>query len=355
MVVYGVWWNFVCLWMHLKEGTQDPQRRASSSNRKTGSLHFASSNNRKEYLRQRSWIPQPCCPCFPLEPALKIALGTLLVLSEALGDIIRDRSGHFHFNFEPYSIYGDDGSFTELAKLQHITIYTVFVLSGIIDILSLFTKLPSRTSLMFLSIAFLAQAMLLNFHTIGTDDISVLLHWLLTVTAYTSTFLSLLRLISTTNFSINIGFACSIMLQGTWLIQIAYILYPPSGKRWIKVGNASATLNGSQHGQDPEGRHNPTMFVTACFVWHLICIAIFSLLLWVLLRLLSSRRCEKVKQVAKIAVYRRLGLLRRARNEELRLRADPEEQERLISELSAPEDGEELVSLTIPEINETET
>ena len=62
-----------------------------------------------------------------------------------------------------YKIYTEDGDLADLGKLQHITMYSAFLLSGIIDVLSLVIKFPHHTSQIFAALAFWIEGILFLF------------------------------------------------------------------------------------------------------------------------------------------------------------------------------------------------
>ena len=195
-LLYGLWWLFQSFWLHLmKKGMR--------------STHYS-----MDSLQCKSHIPLFCCPRLPLEPLLKIALPLVGVFEEALLDI-DERDGTLLF--APYSIYnetlrvGDTVPFNaHLAKFDHMTVFAMYTLSGIIDLLALCIHYPKHTPQIFLTLAFFVTSFMMYFH--GNDDLRPLenvVHHLLFYCVSTTAVFSGLRLLSATNLLINTGFSLS--------------------------------------------------------------------------------------------------------------------------------------------------
>ncbi|XP_041346945.1 transmembrane protein 45A-like, partial [Gigantopelta aegis] len=109
--------------------------------------------------------------------------------------------------------------FFKSIKIHHITMYGTFLLSGVIDLIALFIRIPPSTTKLFLSLAFFIEALLFWFHANGRDDLNYSVHILLTYVIFSCIMFSALRTWKPNNLFINGGLAFSIILQGTWFIQ----------------------------------------------------------------------------------------------------------------------------------------
>ncbi len=63
----------------------------------------------------------------------------------------------------PYKLRLANGEFNGQGRLFHTTMYSFFVLSGIVDLLTLRLKLPKRTSIIMCSLAFFMEGIFLIF------------------------------------------------------------------------------------------------------------------------------------------------------------------------------------------------
>ena len=196
----------------------------------------------------------------PLEPIMKLFVCSLGLFEEAF----LDYNDHCEVITIVYHIRKENGELNNLEKLYHISMYSCFLVSGVVDLLSQCTKLPWPTSMLFLSLAFVAEGVMFYFHTMGRDSFNIVNHQMLVYTITSCIIFSLLRLYSPSNLIINLGLGSSMLFQGTWLIQIGYYLF------------------GSFLGNGETITHSHVMLVTSCFMWHMLLIAVGALVLWLL-------------------------------------------------------------------------
>ena len=237
-LVYGLWWIFISIWLYLTTSLK-------LNSRETGKYSDAN-------IKSKSYIPQPFCAKVPIESILKTILPLMGIICEVF---IKDREGHI-VTYK-FSLYKSDGSFAELVVLQHVTMYSCFALSGIIDLVSLCIQYPKHTSQLFTSLALLAEALLFYFHLGGHDTIDQRLHQLLVIAIVIGAVSAALRMLYATNLFVNCTLALSYVLQGTWFIQIGVVLYGGSNL-WEP--------------HNDEGEHRIVMFIIACFIWHVMII-----------------------------------------------------------------------------------
>lgn len=343
-LVFGLWWAFISMWTHLKigSGTQKhPRTKPNKESTKPAVVSFFE-YKRDHGLSRKSWLPQPFCVRVPLEPILKLLIPFVGIIAEAFMDVV-NVNGHPKIEWKLYKLYDENGNLNDLGKPHHITMYSAFLLSGIIDLLSLVIKFPRHTGQLFASMAFWIEGILFYFHTECRTKLDVQVHFILTIVIFGCAIVAMLRMIQATNLLINIAFSFGVILQGTWFIQIGHTLYPPSGKKWDEGSNPCQSNSISVTSNGP---HNVSMLISAFLTWHIVGIALFLLLLWVVLRLVvKSKVCFR--------------LTRKARGQKLHPRnwVDTEEHERLITddEAGAIKEGSQTVALEMKEVNETAT
>ena len=182
-VLYGIAWIILAMITHLKSKTGSTQKKKTKRDQSMINGVSFFEYKRDIGLSRKSWLPFPCFSLsrIPIEPIIKIVLPFIGIFAEAFLNVIKDHEGKSHITGSVYHVYQSDGYLNHLDKLQHITMYGAFVLSGIVDILTTFVKFPHQTSPLFLALAFLAEGLLFYFHTEGRDVANVQIHFILTL------------------------------------------------------------------------------------------------------------------------------------------------------------------------------
>ena len=274
-VVYGLEWIVLSMWIDLK---------ASAAKNTSKESRCVTERNKKceDKIEGQSWLPMCICPNFPLEPILKITLPAIGIFVE----IFLDYGEHHQVVWRVYSLYDDHGVVQDQGKLHHTTMYSGFILSGIVDILVIFLNFPAYTSKLFLSLAFTVECTLFYLHTAGRSEINTSAHSILTFVIFFSLIFSLLRLVSSKILAINLGFGSCLLLQGTWLIQAGYYLFNflPHQKKIMSESN--------------HDHHGLLMLFAETFAWHIFLVAIGCLTLWVILSAIIKGRIQKLPLLA---------------------------------------------------------
>lgn len=318
-IIYGGWWSFISIWSHLKRGNVKPSHPSLPSFKKlssrregdgtatggpTPSFTLYKQERREREQSQRSWIPQPFCTPVPLEPIIKFFCSVIGIMVECV-DLVTDPATSRTYT-KLYTVTNPDGSFNDLSQLQHITMYSAFALSGLVDLLTLRVRCPDHTSQVFLALAFLVEGALFHFHTGGMTPLSTQLHVTLTIVIFLCSLFALLRVWFSTSYLVNMGLGLTMALQGTWFIQVGDILY---GGRYLSVVGGVDSEHMETHGHvqvtaattmammssmNPMGNaslaphnggeHNDIMFASVLFTWHLMALILFALVEWVVVR-----------------------------------------------------------------------
>ena len=297
-VLYGAAWIILAILTHLKSKTASFQGKKTNRVKRdhivmTG-ISF-SEYKRDHELSRKSWLPLPYSAVsrVPIEPIVKIILPFTGILVESFLSVIKDHDGKSRIVGSIYHIYQSDGYLNNLDKLQHITMYGAFMLSGIVDILSILLKFPHQTSALFLTLAFSTEGILFYYHTEGRDPINIQIHFILTLVIGICALFAFLRVLHSTNLLINTGLGFSILLQGTWFIQTAYFLFPPGGRGVI----VNEMERHPDRNYQVHEHHAAIMFIACALSWHVIFIMIGILILWVVflfaIRSTAGRRVMK--------------------------------------------------------------
>lgn len=245
--IMGICWIITSIWNHITTNNKKPKLRRK---------HIS-------VLQQRSWLPLCCCPNLPVEPILKILLCTLLLLIEVFFNYAED-DGH------------PDGMLQDQAKFHYITTHCCFILSGIVDLLSIFLHLPHLASSAFLSLAFLVEGIVFYLHHCTN---------IVLVAIYASFIFSVLRFLSATNLFINLGFGTSILLQGTWLIHGGYFLY---GGFIEKLPEDDGSINFVKNCAK-------LFFLAKSFPNQIVLIFLFNLAIWIMVSLIKNENIYRRK------------------------------------------------------------
>lgn len=321
---YGLLWSLNCIWYyHRTKSTQKASGDARTKREKFPSTSFFEFK-RDNDLSKKGWIPHTFTRV-PIEPLSKIIFPLLGVIVEAFFDFKTEENGRKHLVMTVYSPWDSKGELNNIGKLHHITMYGSFVLSGVVDLLTLFVRLPRQTSMLFLSFAFTVEGLLFVLHTGGRDELDVVIHTFLTYSIVSCVVFTLLRIINANNVVINICVGSSILLQGTWFVQAGYFLF----------GGFLDKKNASDNSSF-EHSHGYVMFVAVCFTWHLTFIALANMVVWIIISAaLRSRVCHR-------RTLRRRGLLANLRRG---LQAEEDEERNMLIVEEANDEMENGIEL----------
>ena len=321
-IIHGALWclNAICYCLKSKsshKSSKESRSRKSKLSRSASSLFFEIKHDQS--ISSKSWIPLSFTR-IPIEPILKILFPSLGLLVESFLTYKSDSDGR-HVVFETYRVWKDNGEISGMGKLHHITMYAAFMLSGIMDMATLCVRLPQQTSMIFFSLAFTVEGLLFYLHTMGRVALNVEVHVLLFYAILSCMIFSVLRIFTATNLVVNLGLGSSILLQGTWLVQGGYLLY---GKFFPGYNEADMKTD----------RHKESLFVVACFTWHILFVSLYNVVSWIILSVLLKIPLLRWRQRSS---PKRSGLLAKLWQRHQDQSAESEERDDLI----VPEEGEE--------------
>ncbi|XP_030071951.1 transmembrane epididymal protein 1A [Microcaecilia unicolor] len=212
-------------------------------------IQYAERRKPKMQLGFRSFL----CT-LPVDGVLKVIYGTLAVMAEFF---YPPGVNKFYF----YLREDADFQFRNPNEWQHVTMYGYFAFSGWVDIVSQ-TCLPRRLVLLEhvgITVAFYITTLLLKFHMHGKEEVENRVHTLLLLTCFLTSLILTAEIWKPNYRQLWFSKTCLVMIQGTWLLHAAFILYrPPTGKRWDSTNMANL------------------MFLTNFYCWH---VAVNALLL----------------------------------------------------------------------------
>lgn len=186
----------------------------------------------------------PCClrPCagFPLEGAAKI-----LVTGIGMG-------GELFASTD----YGRAGKVVFMGDIQHVTMYALFCVSGIVDVLSWkrIRICPPGMDFLALANAFAGEWILFSRHLHGRTDLDVALHTLLLYVVAATVLAVVAEYRWNETVMTSLVTAYLLMLQGTWFVQAGVVLYARfAWTAWLRYGLEES---------------DAVVMATVLFAWH---------------------------------------------------------------------------------------
>lgn len=246
---YGLLWLFQSFWLHQSTRHDISTRRCHS----------------REALQHKSYIPLFCCPGLPLE--------TLLIkMAPSLAGLIFMAASGYH------AVQAGHVSVWSLSTvLVHMTMYGMLLLSGLVDLLTLCIPYPKQTPQAFLTVTFLAIGFTMYFLFEVHSPLEATVQLVFMAVAATIALFSGLRALTPVNVWINTGFSLSLVLLGSWFMQIWFVLHGP-------------------HKWDTAVESNKT-FAKNCFVWHIVCVVVGAMMLYACLSVVGRRKAKKLNHV----------------------------------------------------------
>lgn len=166
--------------------------------------------------------------------------------------------------YEKQWILVDDSGFVSehLNNYSHMSMYSMFALSGIVDILIHYNIaiIPVGLDHIFLSLAFFVEGLLFYFHVHGRPQLDVRVHTFVYLISFLTSLVLLFEMKAVRDPVPALARAFLTSLQGSWFFQIAFVL----------------------HGLNPW--HNSpenTEFIAIAFVWHIIGVCSLYLVVFV--------------------------------------------------------------------------
>nr|CDS29925.1 Transmembrane protein 45B [Hymenolepis microstoma] len=200
-LIFGIWGIFFQLKKYYR--------------RKKYELGF--SNRRDPVYKNQMTTPIQCCQVgccgrkeFPLDSYLKAVFCAIGI------------TGEIYTGF-------NNGVFKYTGNLQHSTMFAMFMLSGIFEVLNFYQifRLPNCTNYFLSFLAITAELILFAFHLHGRTPTDIYVH---TILIYALIILLAVGLCEATfSHSILAGLVRNLLIivQGSWFWQVGAILYPP--------------------------------------------------------------------------------------------------------------------------------
>jgi hypothetical protein len=117
---------------------------------------------------------------------------------------------------------------------QHVSMYSLFIFTFTIEILMFYKfDLPDRLEHAVFILSFSLNDLVLFNHLHGREPVDVKLHFLFACCMFTTIVFAILEFYNPKQIIFTYGRVLFFTMQGVWLNQIAYIMYPPEGyEKW---------------------------------------------------------------------------------------------------------------------------
>ncbi|KAK4469794.1 hypothetical protein MN116_007310 [Schistosoma mekongi] len=167
-----------------------------------------------------------CCRCcrksFPLDSLTKL----MCCIIGITGEVITG--------------FSQDWIFVHIGNAQHSTMFSLFGLSGAIELCIFYgiLKIPLQTEYLFHGIALLGELFLFVFHLHQRSPLDVYLHLLLTSMIILCVLVSIAELLHPHEPIYGLMRSWTYLMQGTWFWQVGAILYPKTS--WMPIWDQAA-------------------------------------------------------------------------------------------------------------------
>ncbi|KAJ6656073.1 hypothetical protein lerEdw1_004479 [Lerista edwardsae] len=157
---------------------------------------------------------------------------------------------------------------------QHTTMYLFFGMAAVVSLLTVSQfQIPVGLDRLMFSLALFNEGLMMYFHIAHRPPLDYHLHFMLLIPILSAAFCSLLEVHFRDRLVLVLFRASMFLTQGTWLWQIAFVLFP----RW---GASSWDQND----------HENIMFITMCFSWHYAAAVLLTSVVYGIIYCLFKRR-----------------------------------------------------------------
>jgi hypothetical protein len=237
--------------------------------------YFVCRQRRKPFYVTTSF-PLHCCgprvARLPIEAFFVIfgtSLGILIELIAGFNRVVDPQTGHVSY-------------FEGANNLQHFTMYFMFFLAGVIELLLHYDfPLPKHFDIVAGCLAFSAEALLFYFHGHARDPVEIQLHVLLVLAICATVVCGVFELIQTEKqVGATLMRAYFTVLQGSWFYTIGFLLYSPFHEHY-------------EQSTDPDA-HRTVMLIAYYFVLHMAVTLFLLLILSIPAYLVGKRQRQSV-------------------------------------------------------------
>ncbi|XP_001365675.1 transmembrane protein 45B [Monodelphis domestica] len=148
----------------------------------------------------------------------------------------------------------NDQDWIKLMNWQHTTMYLMYGLSGLMDMLTiLFPDVPLGLDRLVMALSAITEGILFYYHVHNRPPLDQHIHFFLLFPLFGGAISIFIEVFLRDNIVLELFRTTLIITHGSWFWQVGFVLYPPFG---------SPTWD--------ETSHSNIMFITMCFCWHYI-------------------------------------------------------------------------------------
>ena len=267
-IIFGLWWWFNIIAIIAKAQSRYLRQRFFTRRTNCG---FEIDVESLIEFESATWckLPVLCLKRLPVEPGLKVIAATVGIIAELTKG--------------EWSLLNNAGHFSHLNNFSHATMFSIFLLSAVVEILRFYNILflPAATDHVLASLSFFLVGELFYFHIEGRSELDQKLHILLYSVAFSIAVVLLLEAWQRKSFVLFLTRTFLVLLLGTWFIQIAYALY------------------GSHPWKDTDSNRT---IVAVLFSWHVLGLLVMSICSLVLVSVcIRMKRSTCIKPLASSA------------------------------------------------------
>ena len=207
-IVFGLWWwfNIVAI---IAQAQARYWRQRFFTRRTNSNIEIDTEFESATWCK----VPVRCLKRFPVEPGLKVIAATVGIIAELTKG--------------EWSLLNNTGHFSHLNNFSHATMFSIFLLSAVVEILRFYNILflPAATDHILASLSFFLVGELFYFHIEGRSKLDQKLHTVLYTVAFSIAVVVLLEAWQRKTFVLFLTRTFLVLLLGTWFIQIAHVLY----------------------------------------------------------------------------------------------------------------------------------
>ena len=234
--------------------------------------HYLKSLSRKDVpFRSQLSYPTNCCGRCQLD-----LMALLLTIAGIVGMVTQLMHIHHQSHFHNGSI--------DMTSVQHVTMYFFLGFAGFFKLLHPFLKgfLPHLENIEYivLILAFTMEAFLFEYHLERRNTLDIMLHTYSNYAVYGFIVMTTAELIFRHHVLFPLGKAAFLLLQGTWMWQLGFVLDSPV----------------PGHGEWDPDEMDDQMLITCFFGWHIGSVFFFSLTCGAVRSFINRRRGQFMDQ-----------------------------------------------------------
>jgi len=204
--IIGMWWSLITAIRYVLSKQQSQYKNNSLNGYKTS------------IAMPCIFLPKSINRNIPVESVFKLFMALFGLFIGELSFMLLPKNDNFMYKVD----------------YQHVSMYSLFIFTFTIEILMFYKfDLPDRLEHAVFILSFSLNDLLIFNHLHGREPVDVKLHFLLACSNFMMVVFAILEFYNPKQILFTYGRVLFFTLQGVWLNQIAYIMFPPEGyEKW---------------------------------------------------------------------------------------------------------------------------